>query len=71
MAKDKIRKDSTPSRRKLVVVGDGSCGKTSLLIKFCNDQFNEAYVPTVFDNYVARVETPSGKTVGSSPILYI
>ncbi|KAL6950752.1 GTP-binding protein Rho1 [Hanseniaspora vineae] len=43
-------------RRKLVIVGDGACGKTSLLIVFAKGKFPTVYVPTVFDNYVADVE---------------
>jgi GTPase SAR1 family protein len=35
-------------RKKLVIVGDGACGKTCLLIVFSKDQFPEVYVPTVF-----------------------
>ncbi|KAH0629970.1 hypothetical protein JD844_012476 [Phrynosoma platyrhinos] len=34
-------------RKKLVIVGDGACGKTCLLIVFSKDQFPEVYVPTV------------------------
>ena len=43
-------------RKKLVIVGDGACGKTCLLIVFSRDQFPEVYVPTVFENYVADIE---------------
>ncbi|KAJ7346066.1 small GTPase-binding protein [Mycena albidolilacea] len=42
-------------RRKLVIVGDGACGKTSLLILFAEGTFSEAYVPTVFENTVTDV----------------
>jgi small GTP-binding protein len=46
----------------LVIVGDGACGKTCLLIVFSKDQFPEVYVPTVFENYVADIEV-DGKQV--------
>ncbi|XP_051908827.1 ras-like GTP-binding protein RHO [Hippocampus zosterae] len=46
-------------RKKLVVVGDGACGKTCLLIVFSKDEFLELYVPTVFETYVADIEVDS------------
>lgn len=49
-------------RRKLVIVGDGACGKTCLLIVFSKGTFPEVYVPTVFENYVADVDV-DGKHV--------
>ncbi|KAM6493712.1 P-loop containing nucleoside triphosphate hydrolase protein, partial [Amanita muscaria] len=49
-------------RRKLVIVGDGACGKSYLLIVFTKGTFHEDYVPTVFENYVADVEV-NGKHV--------
>ncbi|KAK0402352.1 hypothetical protein QR680_016286 [Steinernema hermaphroditum] len=49
-------------RKKLVIVGDGACGKTCLLIVFSKDQFPDLYVPTVFENYVADIEV-DGKQV--------
>ena len=60
-------------RRKLVIVGDGACGKTSLLFVFTKDEMPAKYVPTVFDNYVAdmtidnkRVELALFDTAGQS-----
>lgn len=41
-----------PVRRKLVIVGDGACGKTSLLYVFTLGEFPTQYHPTVFENYV-------------------
>lgn len=48
--------EMTTIRKKLVIVGDGACGKTCLLIVFSKDQFPEVYVPTVFETYVADIE---------------
>ena len=45
-----------PVRKKLVIVGDGECGKTSLLIVFTKDVFPESYVPTVFETYVTNIQ---------------
>ncbi|KAH9975865.1 P-loop containing nucleoside triphosphate hydrolase protein [Lactifluus volemus] len=41
-----------PIQRKVVVVGDGACGKTSLLNVFTRGFFTQVYEPTVFENYV-------------------
>ncbi len=44
-----------PIRRKLVIVGDGACGKTSLLCVFALGEFPYEYQPTIFENYVAEI----------------
>jgi len=49
-------------RRKLVIVGDGACGKTSLLCSFALGEFPKEYEPTIFENYVAEIRL-DGKAV--------
>ncbi|CAE6489370.1 unnamed protein product [Rhizoctonia solani] len=51
-----------PIRRKLVIVGDGACGKTSLLCVFAMGEFPKEYEPTIFENYVAEIRL-DGKPV--------
>ncbi|CAK8675223.1 unnamed protein product [Clavelina lepadiformis] len=50
---------------KLVVVGDGAVGKTCLLISYTSDAFPYEYVPTVFENYMAKL-TYEGRTINLS-----
>lgn len=49
-------------KRKLVIVGDGACGKTSLLYVFTLGEFPTEYHPTVFENYVTNCRI-DGKAV--------
>ncbi|MCJ1307475.1 Rho GTPase [Agyrium rufum] len=49
-------------RRKLVIIGDGACGKTSLLSVFTLGFFPTTYIPTVFENYVTDCRV-DGKSV--------
>lgn len=44
-------------------MGDGFCGKTSLLHVFQYNEFPEDYVPTVFENYIVRIDLDSGKSI--------
>ncbi|KAL7411598.1 ras-domain-containing protein [Mrakia frigida] len=49
-------------RRKLVIVGDGASGKTSLLCVFSLGEFPKEYKPAIFENYVAEIQL-DGKPV--------
>ncbi|XP_007942897.1 rho-related GTP-binding protein RhoD [Orycteropus afer afer] len=47
---------------KVVLVGDGGCGKTSLLRVFTEGNFPENYTPTVFERYSVNLQI-KGKPV--------
>ncbi|NXV03171.1 RHOF protein, partial [Cettia cetti] len=40
---------------KVVIVGDGGCGKTSLLMVYAKGSFPEQYAPSVFEKYTTSV----------------
>jgi Ras homolog gene family, member A len=42
----------TPRTVKVVIVGDGACGKTCAMVAHIERTYPEVYVPTVFDNYL-------------------
>lgn len=47
----------------MVVVGDGACGKTSLLNVYISGRFPQEYEPTIFENHCIDVgpsRLPSG-----------
>ncbi|WBW71754.1 Rho family GTPase Rho3 [Schizosaccharomyces osmophilus] len=41
-----------PIYRKIVILGDGAAGKTSLLNVFTKGYFPQVYEPTIFENYI-------------------
>ncbi|XP_049992924.1 rho-related GTP-binding protein RhoD isoform X2 [Alexandromys fortis] len=47
---------------KVVLVGDGGCGKTSLMMVFAAGNFPESYSPTVFERYNVTLQM-QGKPV--------
>ncbi|XP_063820550.1 rho-related GTP-binding protein RhoF [Pseudophryne corroboree] len=55
--RDKGRKEV-----KIVIVGDGGCGKTSLLMVYAKGSFPEHYAPSVFEKYTTTI------TIGNKEI---
>eukprot|EP00755_Sulcionema_specki_P000134 Sspe_Gene.114671::Locus_100848_Transcript_1_1_Confidence_1.000_Length_366::g.114671::m.114671/K04392/RAC1; Ras-related C3 botulinum toxin substrate 1 len=47
----------------IVIVGDGTVGKTTLVKKYCNDQFMREYTQTVFETYPANEFVDENKMV--------
>ncbi|XP_029371080.1 rho-related GTP-binding protein RhoF [Echeneis naucrates] len=45
----------TGEELKIVIVGDGGCGKTSLLMVYAKGDFPEKYAPSVFEKYVTTI----------------
>ncbi|XP_018587246.1 rho-related GTP-binding protein RhoF-like [Scleropages formosus] len=59
------RSGSSPQREEvnLVIVGDGGCGKTSLLMVYAKGRFPEKYAPSVFEKFATSV-THGGREIG-------
>ncbi|XP_067684607.1 transforming protein RhoA-like [Haliotis asinina] len=49
------------TKMKMVVIGDGGCGKTCLLTVYAKDRFPDVYVPTIFENCSKVVEVDNKK----------
>ncbi|KAH9385147.1 Ras-like protein gene family, member A [Nematocida major] len=58
-----MAKNKETYRAKVVVIGDGACGKTCLLEVYKSGIFPEDYVPTIVDNFVTKESTEKGEVV--------
>jgi len=54
--------DMAMVRKKLVVVGDGACGKTSLLSAFLDNQFTDIFIRPVLETCTSEIAI-DGRTV--------
>ena len=51
---------------KVVIVGDGSVGKTCLAQTFVNNRFPEEYEPTIFENHIKNLVVDGEVKIGFS-----
>ncbi|XP_010580484.1 rho-related GTP-binding protein RhoF [Haliaeetus albicilla] len=54
-SRDNAAAPSGKKEVKVVIVGDGGCGKTSLLMVYAKGDFPEQYAPSVFEKYTTSV----------------
>ncbi len=47
----------------LVLIGDSSCGKSSLLLRFANKTFSDSYISTIGVDFSFRTVKVDGKVV--------
>ena len=57
-------------RRKLVIVGDGACGKTCLLIVFSKGTFPEVSLGIVFTSCDTAVRSRKNQALGGDFVVY-
>uniref|UniRef100_A0A8C6KEM1 RAB28, member RAS oncogene family n=1 Tax=Nothobranchius furzeri TaxID=105023 RepID=A0A8C6KEM1_NOTFU len=56
--------DSQDKQLKIVVVGDGACGKTSLATRFAQEAFGKQYKQTIgLDFFLKRISLPGNLNV--------
>ena len=49
---------------KVVVLGNGTVGKTSIIMRFCEDYFAKSYKQTIgVDFFIKRLEMPENTTI--------
>lgn len=53
--REKVINTMSLGHMKLVVIGDGAVGKTSLIYTFFHKEFPKKYVPTIMDHFQTRV----------------
>jgi small GTP-binding protein len=51
-----LKRQVTSIRKKIVVVGDGACGKTCLCIVFNKGEFPTVHIPTLFESRLTEIE---------------
>jgi len=59
----KIKEILTEKQYKCVIVGDGDCGKTSLVYRFTNRKFQSVCIPTIFATTDVQVEMEDNSEV--------
>ena len=57
---------AAPNKCNIIIIGDGSVGKTSLLNMYSDGTTPTAHMPTLGLDYIMKTYTPKDSTTGSS-----
>ena len=55
-----------PNKCNIIIIGDGSVGKTSLLNMYSERAITKEHMPTLGFDYITKTYTPADSTTGSS-----
>jgi len=56
------------NRQKVVIVGDGFCGKTCMVLRYTRNHFPDHYIPTVCEATTASVKVGQKTTITATSI---
>jgi len=58
--------DDQDERLKAVIVGDGFCGKTCMVLRYIRNEFPESYVPTICEATAASIKVIENERLRST-----
>eukprot|EP00924_Labyrinthula_sp_SR-Ha-C_P003202 maker-scaffold_15-snap-gene-2.25-mRNA-1 protein AED:0.04 eAED:0.04 QI:172/1/1/1/0.75/0.6/5/358/199 len=55
------RRENDVLTLKMVIIGDGGCGKSSVLLAYSKEEFDPRHIPTVVDTYQVDIRLSDGR----------